>query len=347
MPEMSHLSQSASLMSRAPLSRRRCLIPAVLCAAAFLTPHGALAQDFVRAWPAKPVMVVIPFTPGGSTDNEGRLYTHKMSENLGKSFIMDYKPGAATTIATGFVARAAPDGYTLLAVEVSFSLAAALHKDLPYDPLKDITPLAMMTRRPTILVVSSKLPVTTIGEYVTYVKTNPGKLNFGSYGVGSGSHVGAVWLHSLLGASVTYVHYKGQAPLSVDLTAGRLGAATGSFVANMPMHKAGKVRILAVSTLQRSPQFPEFPTLAESGAPGYDYGSWWGFLGPGGMLPALANRISAEMARAGKAPDVAKKMTDDGAIMRLSSPAEFRKDIAAEITRLKKLVVDNNITLGE
>lgn len=328
--------------SHATQSRR--LVVFSLAILAVMSAHGgALAQDYVRAWPAKPVMVVIPFTPGGSTDTEGRLYTQKMSENLGKSFIMDYKPGGATTIGTAHVAKAVPDGYTLLAVTVSFSLAAALHKDLPYDPLKDLTPLSMMTQRPSVLVVSAHQPMKTIAEYVAFVKANPEKMNFGSYGVGSGPHVGAVWLHSLLGASVTYVHYKGQAPMTVDLIAGRLGATTGSFFANMPLHKTGKVRILAVSTPQRSPQYPEFPTLAESGAPGYDYGSWWGFLGPGRMLPALANRISAEMEKAGKAPDVTRTMTSDGAIMKLSTPAQFRKDIAAEIVRLRKLVADNNI----
>lgn len=328
--------------SHATQGRRFAVFP--LTALAMMMTHGgALSQDYVRAWPAKPVMVVIPFTPGGSTDTEGRLYTQKMSENLGKSFIMDYKPGGATTIGTAHVAKAAPDGYTLLAVTVSFSLAAALHKDLPYDPLKDLTPLSMMTQRPSVLVVSAHQPMKTIAEYVAFVKANPEKMNFGSYGVGSGPHVGAVWLHSLLGASVTYVHYKGQAPMTVDLVAGRIGATTGSFFANMPLHRNGKVRILAVSTPQRSPQYPEFPTLAESGAPGYDYGSWWGFLGPGGMLPALANRISSEMEKAGKAPDVTKTMTSDGAIMKLSTPAQFRKDIAAEIVRFRKLVADNNI----
>ena len=339
LPHLPHQSQALSLLP--PVRRRPALL--VLGAAAMLLQHAAMAQDFVRAWPAKPVMVIIPFAPGGSTDTEGRLYTQKMGENLGKSFIMDYKPGASTTIGTGVVAKAAPDGYTLLAVTVSFSLSAALLKDLPYDPLSDITPLSMMTQRPSLLVVSSHLPVKSAAEYIAYVKANPGKLNFGSYGVGSGPHVGAVWLHSLLGASVTYVHYKGQSPLSIDLTAGRIDATTGSFFGNMPLHRTGKVRILAVSTPQRSPQYPEFPTLAESGATGYDYGSWWGFLGPGRMLPALATRISAEMERAGKAPDVSKKMTDDGAIMILSTPEQFRKHITAEITRLKKLVADNNI----
>jgi tripartite-type tricarboxylate transporter receptor subunit TctC len=350
MPALSHLLKSTSLpslagrLSTAPAHAHAAIVAMVMAAsAAVLSPLPALAQDFVRAWPAKPVMIVIPFTPGGSTDTEGRLYTQKMGENLGRSFVMDYKPGAATTIGTAYVAKAPPDGYTLLAVTVSYSLAAALQKDLPYDPLRDITPLSMMTQRPSLLVVSPQLPVKSVADYIAYVKANPDKLNFGSYGVGSGPHVGAVWLHSLLGTSVTYVHYKGQSPLSIDLTAGRIDATTGSFFANMPLHRSGKVRILAVSTPQRSPQYPEFPTLAESGATGYDYGSWWGFLGPGRMLPALAARISSEMEKAGKAPDVAKKMTDDGAIMVLSTPEQFRKHVGDEITRLKKLVADNNI----
>ena len=341
-------SQSLFPAQRASAGWRHLVLGLVAISVVLMSaPGSVLAQDFVRAWPAKPVMLILPLTPGSGVETEARLYTQKLSENLGKSFLLDFKPGGATTIATAHVAKASPDGYTLLATTASFSQAAVLQRDLSYDPIKDLTPLTMMSRWPSILVASTHLPVKSATEYIAHAKANPGKINFGSYGAGSGPHVGAIWLHSLVGTHVTYVHYKGTPPLQLDLIAGRIDAGTGTFTSFIPLHRAGKLRILSVSTPQRVQAYPEFPTLAESGVPGYDYGNWWALFGPGRMLPALANRISGEFVKAGKTPAVQKKMADDGFIMTMTTPEEFRKELIAEIARMRKIVVDNNIKAEE
>ena len=321
--------------------RAACVLAAGLAAAG-----NVPAQDFVSAWPAKPVMIIIPFPPGGSTEAEGRLYAQKMTDNLGKTFILDYKPGAATTIGANFVAKASPDGYTLLGTTTSYSLAAAFNPDLPYDYLKDITQLTMMSRRPAVLIVSTKFPAKTPKEYIDYARANPGKINFATTGSGGSPHIGGAALHGITNTSVTFLHYKGSGPLMTDLLAGRIDANITTFITAAPLHRAGKIRIIGTTAGERSPQFPEFPSMAEA-APGYDHTSWWGFMAPGKMLPALQARISAEMIKAGKSPDVSKKMTEDGAIMALSTPEVFRKAIAADVARLKKLAAEHNIKAEE
>ena len=310
------------------------------------TTGSALAQDFVRAWPAKPVTVVIPFPPGGSTEAEGRLYAQKLSDNLGKTFILDYKPGASTTIGASFVAKASPDGYTLLGTTTSYSLAAAFYPDLPYDYLKDITQLTMMTRRPPVLTVSTKFPAKTPRAYIDYARAHPGKINFATTGSGGSPHIGGASLHGITNTQVTFLHYKGSAPLMADHLAGRIDTTITTFITAVPLHRAGKLRIVGTTAGERSPQFPEFPSMADA-APGYSHTSWWGFMAPGKMIPALQARISAEMVKAGKDPEVSRRMTEDGAVMTLSTPDEFRKAIAGDVARLKKLASEHNIKAEE
>jgi tripartite-type tricarboxylate transporter receptor subunit TctC len=319
------------------------LRPAIcILAAACILPGSAKAQDFVRAWPAKLVTVIIPFPPGGSTEAEGRLYAQKMSDNLGKSFILDYKPGASTTIGANYVAKASPDGYTLLGTTTSYSLAAAFYPDLPYDYLKDITQLSLMSRRPAVLVVSTKFPGKTPREYIDYARANPGKINFATTGAGGSPHIGGASLHGMTNTKVTFLHYKGSGPLMTDLLAGRIDSTITTFITAAPLHRAGKLHIIGTTAGERSPQFPEFPSMAEV-VPGYSHTSWWGFMAPGKMLPALQARISAEMIKAGRDPEVSRRMTADGAIMTTSTPDEFRKAIAADVARLKKLASEHNI----
>ena len=303
----------------------------------------ALAQDAASAWPAKPVQVIIPFPPGGSTEAEGRLYAQKLTDNLGRAFILDFKPGAATTIGTAYVARAVPDGHTLLASTTSYSLASVFYKDLPYDALKDIAPISMMTRRPSVLLVTPSLPVKTPAEYIAYARSHPGELNYATTGAGGSPHIGGAWLHSAGNIKVTYVHYKGSGPLMVDLLAGRVHSNITTFLTALPLHKSGKVRIIGVTTLERSALMPELPTMAEGGAPGFDHSSWWGFMTAGGTPVAVVNRIRTELVKVGNAPDVVKKMTEDGAVMTLGTPEQFRQSIAADLVRLRRLVQDNGI----
>jgi tripartite-type tricarboxylate transporter receptor subunit TctC len=320
-----------------------------ICAAAplILSSAAATAQDFVRAWPVKPVTVVIPFPPGGSTEAEGRLYAQKLGDNLGKTFIMDYKPGAATTIGTNYVAKAAADGYTLLGTTSSFILSAVFSQDLPYDPLKDLAPVSLMTRRGSVLLVRTSLPVNTAAEYIAYARANPGKLNVATTGSGGSPHIGAAWLHSLTKTDATFIHYKGSGPLITDLIAGRVDANITTLLTAMPLAKAGKVRIIGVTTAERSALMPEMPTIAEGGAPGYNHQSWWGFMVSGKTPPALVKRINEEVVKAGRAPEVSKKMTEDGSIATFSTPEDYRKTIIADLARIKKLVTENNIKSDE
>ena len=316
-------------------------------AAGLAASGGVLAQDFIKAWPAKPVQVIVPFPPSGSTEAEGRLYTQKLSENLGKSFIMDFKPGAATVIGTNYVAKSQPDGYTLLATTSSFVLSATFNQDLPYDPLKDLAPVSLMTRRGSVLIVHPSLPVKTPKEYIDYARANPGKLNVATTGSGGSPHIGAAWLHSLTMTDVTFVHYKGTAPLVTDLVTGRVNANVATLLTAMPLAKAGKVRIVAATTIDRLPLMPDLPTMAEGGATGFNHQSWWGFMLPGKTPPAMIKRINEEVVKAGRAPEVSKKMMEDGALITTSTPEEYRKAIVADLTRLKKLAADYNIKSEE
>ena len=313
----------------------------------FTACGAVLAQDYVRAWPAKPVQVIVPFPPGGSTEAEARLYTQKLGENLGTSFIMDFKPGAATVIGTNHVAKAAPDGYTLLAATSSFVLSAVFSKDLPYDPVKDLAPVSMMTRRPSVLLINPNLPVKTPAEYIAYARANPGKVNYGTAGAGEISHLAGSWLHSLTRTSVTFVPFKGTGPALQELMAGRVDVASGIMSAALPLLQSGKVRVLAVLGKQRVKQYPDVPTVAESGVPDYEYGAWMGFVAPAATPPAIINKLSEGFARAVKTPEIVAQLEQQAAVPVGSAPAEFRQLIAIEVARWQKVVDDSGIKLAE
>lgn len=313
----------------------------VLPAMLMLASGIAVAQSY----PTKPVTVVIGFGPGASTDTETRIYTQKLTEYTGRPFIIDYKPGAGTTVGNAFVARSAPDGYTLQGITGSFSTSAALYPKLTYDPIKDFDPISLMSLRSTAVVTHPDKPFKTFREYVAYAKANPGKVNVATTGAGGSPHLNAVWLHDLIGAKVTFIHYKGSAPAMADLIGGRVDLYLTTALGALPAIKAGKVRPLAVANPQRSPLFPGLETASEMGAPGYDYASIYGIIAPAGVPQPIVNRLVTELQKAARDPEVIKRLEGDGGIMVASSPAEFRKTMVAEIERYKKIARDNNITL--
>ena len=317
--------------------RRQLTFPVfALCAA--LLPSLAWAQTSADAYPSKPVALIIPVSPGGGTDAEGRLYAQKLTESMGKQFVLDYKPGAGTTIGANYVAKATPDGHTLLIVSAGFVIAPSFYKTLPYDPEKDIAPISLLTTRPVMLVVHPGLPIKTPAEYIAYTRANPGTLNFGTTGIGGSLHLAGLWLDSVTNGNVTFVHYKGTGAMLTDLIAGRVQVATQTIPVAMSHAKAGKLRIVGNASAQRSPVFPDVPTFAEQGAAGYDYSSWLGIAATGGTPTAIINKLRAEMVKAGHSPDVHKRMTDDGATMVLSTPAEFGAVIKTEISRWRRLL---------
>lgn len=306
----------------------------LLCGAA----AGALAQN-----PGKPITIVIPTGPGASNDIETRMYGQKFTELTGQAVIGDYKPGAGTTLAPAFVAKSAPDGNTLVAVSSSYSAASALYDNLPFDPLKDLAPVTIMSKRSTVIMAHPSTPYKNVQEYVAFIKANPGVVNVAALGPGSGPHMNAVWFHSLANARVTYVHYKSASAMQSDLLSGRVQLTWASLLTGLPHIKSGKLRLLAIGNSERSPLVPDAPTAAEQGMTGYDYSSMYGLLAPAATPPAVINRLATEFARVAKSPDIAKKLEADGGFAVGSTPQQFGQLLVTEITRYRKIVKDAGI----
>ncbi len=316
---------------------------AALACAASLTAQ-AQAPD---AFPVKPVTMIVPFGPGASTDNETRLYARKLGELTGGTVLVDYKPGAGTSTGTHYVARSAPDGHTLLAFTSGFTSAAALYKQLPYDPLKDFAPVILMTKRTIALISPVSAPFRNIQEYIAYTRANPGAVNVATPGSGSGPHLNMAWLQGLIGTRVTYVHYKGAAPATVDLLAGRVHVIATTLNTALPNVKAGKLRAIAIGNAERTPLLPDVETVIEQGVPGYDYSSPFGFIAAGGTPPALVNRINAELVKVARSPDITRTIEADGGLLVASTPDQLRQLIVREIALYKRLVQELGIKLED
>lgn len=317
--------------------------PPILIIGILSSAGNGLAQPSAESYPSKPVTIIIPVSPGGAVDAEGRLYGQKLSESLGRQFVNDYKPGAGTTIGAAYVAKAPPDGYTLLAVSAGFVIAPSFYKSLPYDPERDIAPISQMSARPTVMAIHPGLPIKTPAEYIAYTKSFPGKLNVGTTGIGGSLHLAALWLDSVTGGRVTFVHYKGTGSMMSDLISGRVHAAPLTIPVALGQAKSGKLRLVGTASAKRSPALPDLPTFAEQGASGYDYSSWFGFAAPAGTPAPIINKLHAELVKAGKAPDIQKKMAADGATVVVSTPAEFGHLIKTEIARWRQLLKNENI----
>ncbi len=307
----------------------------------------AMAQAPADSYPTKPVTLIVPFGPGASTDNETRLYARKLTELTGGNFLVDYKPGAGTTTGTAYVAKAAPDGYTLLSFASGFTSAPALYKQLPYDPIKDFAPVSLMTKRAIVIASPASAPFRNITEYIAYTRAHPGEINIATPGSGSGPHLNMAWLQGLIGTKVTYVHYKGAAPAMVDLLAGRVHVVATTLNTALPQIKSGKLRAIAIGNAERSPLLPDAQTVIEQGVPGYDYSSPFGFVAPGGTPAAIVNRINAELVKVAKSADIAKTIEADGGLLIAGSPEQLRQLIAREINLYRKLAQDTGIKLEE
>jgi tripartite-type tricarboxylate transporter receptor subunit TctC len=306
------------------------------CTAAILAwPVAAPSQTY----PNKPVRVVVPLAPGGATDIQARLFSQKLSQALGQTFLVDNRSGAGGMIAfRHIVQQATPDGYTLLATSPGFTNAPALYEKPPFDPQKDFEPIALMSKAPYVLVVNPKFPVNTMSEFLAWGKANPGKLNFALSGIGTTIHLAQVWLADATGIEMTTVPYKGTGPATLDLIAGQVHAAFANVISAGPHIKAGRIRPLAVTTADRSAGLPELPTFAESGMPGYEVTTWHGWLGPKGTPRAIVSQLNAALNKALKDPEVVKVISADGGIIVGGTPEAFRRHIGEEIERWRRLV---------
>ena len=311
----------------------------MLAAAAVLGATTACAQSY----PSRPVIIINPF-PGGATEIGARIYAQKLTESMGKPFIIDYKPGAGSVIATNFVAKAPPDGHTLLISSASFTISAVTHPDLPYDPIKDLAPISLTLTKPAMLMVHPSLPISNFEEYVAYARANPDALNFGTTGVGGSYHLVGAWLHGITRSSVTFAHYKGTSALFADQMAGRIHVSPASIFNGLPNVKSGKLRTVVILSKERSVLLPGVKTVAEQGFPDFDYSSWEGMFTGGAVPKNIIATLSSEFARIAKMPDVIQKFSGaDGSLVVGSTAEQLRAHVVAEIDRWRKLVKDNNI----
>lgn len=321
----------------------RCL---TTLAAMLLLCAPSWAQESAALYPSKSVLLIDAQAAGGPADREARLYAQKISGYLGQNFLIESKPGAGTTIASAYVARAKPDGYTLQIVTGSFGIFPALYPNLPFDTLKDFAPVSLMSQRTTVLIAHPGFPAKTFDEYLAYARDHPRKINFSALGIGSGAHLGGVWLHGMTKTQVTFIHYKGVSQQTPDLVAGRVDATFGSALSALPLIKAAKVRVLAIGNDQRSNLLPGVPTISEY-LPGFNYQAWLGFVAPAATPQAIINKLHEGFVRAAREPDVASALEAEGCLIVASTPAQFRQFLVADTARNRRLIQDHAIRLSD
>ncbi len=297
-----------------------------------------------QPYPSKPITVIVPFAAGGPVDADTRRFTAKLGEILGQQILIDYKPGAGTSIGAGFVAKAKPDGYTLLSDSSAFAVFPAFYKELNFDPLKDLVPLTMMNGIVSVLMVPAVSPIKTFSEYLARAKANPGKINYGTSGVGDISHLGAVWLHSMAGVDVTFVPFKGNGPMIIELLAGRLDAGSASIVQVLPHIRAGKLRPLAVRGKHRAKPLPDVPAVNEHpGMKEYASDNWLGFFAPAGTPQPIVDKLSSALIQVVKLPEIVAELESQASTPVGSTPAEFKAFVAEEVARWKRIVAETGI----
>ena len=292
------------------------------------------AQD----WPAKPVTLVVAFAPGGTVDIVARTIGQRLTADTGQSFVIDNRGGAAGTIATALVARAAPDGQTLLFHHMGLVFNASLYRALPFDTQKDIVPVAYIGSTPNVLVVNKSLPIRTVKEFLDYARAKPGAINYGSGGVGSAGHLPMELLQSETHVQLTHVPYKGSGPALTDLLGGRIQAMLLTIPAVMPLIGAGSVRAIATSGRKRSPALPDLPTLAESGIEGFDYAPWYAVFAPAGTPPATLQKIHDAVNRAIEDPGIREKLASQGLEVQAMSREEFAAIVQSDLGKWSRII---------
>src|SRR3990167_7084708 len=312
--------------------KRRTLLqaaPALICA-----PSLALAQS---AYPSKPIRYIVPVSAGGGSDMVGRTVTERWGRQLKQSFIGDTQGGGGGVIACQATARAAPDGYTLMQGYVATHGTSPATRKLPYDAIKDFTPIGMIGGTPNVLVVNAALPVTNIREFVDYLKKNPGKVSYGSAGAGSLTHLTMELFKQQLNSFMVHIPYRGIAPAFTDLIGGQTQAMFPGLAAAVPHIRSGRVRPLAVTGLKRHPQFKDLPTLDESGFKGFDAQQWYGVVGPAGMPAPIVKQLNETLATVLRAPDLREKLSVEAIEPQVMTPEQFGEFIRTDIARWTKL----------
>ncbi len=295
----------------------------------------ALAQ---QGYPSKPIRIISPYAPGGGNEFLCRTVAQKLTENVKQQVIVESRPGANGIIGTEAAARAAPDGYTIVLIPSSHAVNASLHRKLPYDSIKDFTPITLVGWSPLVLAVHPSLPVKNVKDLVALAKARTGQLTFGSAGVGSSGHLAGALFETLTGTKMLHVPYKGMGPALTDLVAGQVSLTFGTNLSVVPQVRSGRLRALAITAAQRAPGLPELPTVAESGVPGYEASLWYGFVGPARIPPEIVRRLNSEIVAVLKLPDVRERLASQGVEARPSTPEEFARLLVTDLERWAKVV---------
>jgi tripartite-type tricarboxylate transporter receptor subunit TctC len=311
-----------------------------LCIAFSAALVASAAQAQPSAYPSKPVRIVVPFSPGGSSELVARTFAQKLSENLGQQFYLENKPGGAGNIATAEVAHAQPDGYTLIVGHIgTFAVNPAMFGDkLPYDPIADFAPVSLLVQVPTLFVVNASVPAKDLREFIALAKAKPGQINYGSAGNGSAGHLAFEYLKMVVGIDVVHVPYKGTGPQIIDLLAGQVQASAAGTGPFMPHVRSGKLRAIAVGTPKRISALPDVGTVAEQGYPGFETSQWYGFLAPARTPAAIVHKLSDEIAKTTRSPDLEKRFEGDSMIVVGSTPEAFGTFIRSEMARWGEVV---------
>jgi len=306
----------------------------------------SLAFAQAQTWPSKqPIKFIVVYPPGGASDVTARLIATKLSESIGQSVNVENKPGANGIIATEFVAKSAPDGYTLLMANLGpNAINPVIYKKLPYDAIKDFSAITLTTIVPQFIVVSPSLPIYSVNDLISYAKANPGKVTFASAGNGASNHLSGELFNAMAGIKMQHIPYKGDAPGLVDVMAGQVNVALPTAIAAAPHVRSGKLRALAVTSTKRLPSFPDVPTVAET-LPGFEAVSWGGVMVPAGTPQPIINRLNTEILNILKMPDIAEKLNGLGAEIVGSSPQQFDAYVKSEIAKWGKVARDNQVTL--
>ncbi len=302
-----------------------------------------VATAGAQAWPAKPVRIVVPTTPGGSADTLTRVLSTRMADSLGQQIVVENRAGSAAVVGTEAVARATPDGYTLLMAWGSHVINPGLYGKLPYDTLKDFTPIVQVAVQPLMVMVHPSLPARTLRDFIAFAKKRPGNITYATAGNGSGGHLAGELFASVAGFRWTPVPYKGIQPAMTDLIGGHVDAAVGTMVAGISHVRSGKLRGLAVTSLKRSSGSPDIPTVAESGLPGFEVYTSYYLLGPAGIPRAAVDRMNAEVLKALQHPEVKERLARDGADPVGGTPEQLQAHLASEIARWAKVVRDARV----
>lgn len=312
-----------------------------LAACALVGATGACAQNY----PTKPIKLIVPYAAGGSTDATARLLAKSLTERLGQAIVVENRAGAGGTIGHEFVAKAPADGYTLL-----FSAAGPLtvtphtYPKLGYDPVKGLEPITLVATQPLLLVVNPALKITNVDDLVREAKAHPGKVTYGSFGNGSAAHLAGEYFKSLAHVDMVHVPYKGSGPALVDLVAGQIDVMFDVFSTSAPLVKAGKLRAIAITSTERSPQFPQVPTMQEAGIAGFEAGTWFGLLAPANTPQPIIDTLSKATNAALQEKDLRDILSFQGAAVRGGTPDQFRRFFLSEYDKWGKIVKSAGIT---